>query len=68
MDGREGTDGIGNSEEVDGGEGDSGGDGGERGCECDSNLDDGEQLLHHEDTVDIRFTLLLKTLAIAFIH
>ena len=119
MDGREGTDGIGNSEEVDGGESDSGGvdggesdsggvdggesdsggvdggesdsggvdggesdsggvdggesdsggvdggesdsggvDGGERGCECDSNLDDGEQLLHHEDTVDIRFTLL----------
>ena len=52
-------DGKGDSGEVDGGEGDNGEvDGGERGRECDSNLHDGEQLLHHENTIDIRFTLL----------
>lgn len=51
--------GEGDSGEVDGGKGDSGEvDGGERERECESNLYDGEQLLHHENTMYIRFTLL----------
>ena len=43
----------------DGGEGDSGErDDGKRGSECDNNAHDGEQLLCHENTTDIGFTLL----------
>ena len=63
--GEEGDGGEGGDREMDGGEGGGGEeDGGERnvgdgGSECDSNAhSDGEQVLHHEKTTDIRFTLL----------
>ena len=54
MDGGEGDSGEGGGGEEDSGEGGNG----EGEGECGSNAHDGEQALHHENTTDIRFTLL----------